>query len=224
MVQMIISIHEKIKRIIRQAFGYMVLNKLQYGMITTYARTWFLKRDDPPNINKLYISPMIPINQQHTEHQPSFLECMHYFEDVSSNASKFDSSSSPPKSDHDDEGDNHPDSDNSDNSDQSDNDDDEYKPPKSKRRKTEPKKESPNTRPKTTTRGAKKVNMENFKHTSDDKFLVDMKNNDYERFYFGEALGFGRSGTVVKTKLCGKSGALKIVDLYKDDVKRRKTK
>ncbi|CAB4434864.1 unnamed protein product [Rhizophagus irregularis] len=82
------TIHEKIMRIIQQAFGYMVLNRLQYGMITTYARTWFLKRDDPPNINKLYISPMIPINQQHTEHQPSFLECMHYFEKVSSNGLK----------------------------------------------------------------------------------------------------------------------------------------
>ncbi|GET02513.1 kinase-like domain-containing protein [Rhizophagus clarus] len=212
------SMHKKIIRIIRQAFGYMVLNKLQYGMITTYARTWFLKRGDPPNTNKLYISPMIPINQQHTEHQPSFLECMHYFEDVSNNASKFDSSSSAPD-DGDDDGGFHPDSDHTDNSDQSDNDDDEYRPPKSKRRKTEPKKESPNTRPKTTTRRAKQVNMENFKNKNDDKLLVDMKNYNCERFYFGEALGFGRSGTVVKAKLCGKSGALKIADLYKDDVK-----
>ncbi|PKY55330.1 hypothetical protein RhiirA4_427430 [Rhizophagus irregularis] len=130
------------------------------------------------------------------------------FEKVSSNASKFDSPLSPQKSDHDNDDDNHPDSDHSDNSDQSDNE----------RQKTEPKKE-PNTRPKITTRDAKKVNMKNFKHTSDDKFLIGMKNYDCERFYFGETLGFGRSGTVVKAKLCGKSGALKIVDLYNDDVK-----
>ncbi|PKK58230.1 hypothetical protein RhiirC2_796642 [Rhizophagus irregularis] len=110
------SIYEKIKRIIRQAFGYI-----------------FLKRDDSPNTNKLYISSMIPINQQHTEYQPSFLECIHYFEDIFSNASKFDSSLSPPKSNHDDDNDNHSDSDHSNNSDQSDNDNNEYKPPKSKR-------------------------------------------------------------------------------------------
>ncbi|PKC55174.1 hypothetical protein RhiirA1_476065 [Rhizophagus irregularis] len=96
------SIHEKIKRIIRQAFGYI-----------------FLKRDDSPNTNKLYISSMIPINQQHTEYQPLFLECIHYFEDISSNASKFDSSLSSPKSNHNDDNDNHPDSDHSNNSDQS---------------------------------------------------------------------------------------------------------
>ncbi|CAB4383391.1 unnamed protein product [Rhizophagus irregularis] len=93
----------------------------------------FLKRDDSPNTNKLYISSMIPINQQHTEYQPSFLECIHYFEDIFSNASKFDSSLSPPKSNHDDDNDNHSDSDHSNNSDQSDNDNNEYKPPKSKR-------------------------------------------------------------------------------------------
>ncbi|CAG8484532.1 18661_t:CDS:2 [Gigaspora rosea] len=44
--------YEKIIKVVQQAFGYMV--------------TWFLKRDQD-NANIVYISPMVPINQQHTE-------------------------------------------------------------------------------------------------------------------------------------------------------------
>lgn len=75
--------YEKIMRIVQQAFGYMVINNLRYGMITSYVRTWFLKRDQD-NANIIYISPMVPINQQHTKNQASFLECIRYFEDISS--------------------------------------------------------------------------------------------------------------------------------------------
>ncbi|CAG8572119.1 21216_t:CDS:2 [Gigaspora margarita] len=59
--------YEKIIKIVQQAFGYMV----------------FLKRDQD-NANIIYVSPMVPINQQHIESQASFLECVRYFEDISS--------------------------------------------------------------------------------------------------------------------------------------------
>ncbi|RIB09715.1 hypothetical protein C2G38_2107837 [Gigaspora rosea] len=53
----------------------MVVNNLRYGIITSYVRTWFLKRDQD-NANIVYISPMVPINQQHTESQASCISCM----------------------------------------------------------------------------------------------------------------------------------------------------
>ncbi|PKK55444.1 hypothetical protein RhiirC2_722437, partial [Rhizophagus irregularis] len=65
--------HMKIIRIVRQLFGYMVINDLKYGLLTTYIRTWFFYRqdDDPDNI---CISPTVYINQGHTEDHASFLE------------------------------------------------------------------------------------------------------------------------------------------------------
>ncbi|RHZ61838.1 hypothetical protein Glove_345g71 [Diversispora epigaea] len=119
--------YEKIIKIVQQAFGYMVVNNLRYGIITSYVRTWFLKRDQD-NANIIYISPMVPINQQHIENQASFLECVRYFEDISS--IKTNAYSLPPKPDHG----NYQDLDSS-NSDQSDHDSsDDYKL-KSKRKK-----------------------------------------------------------------------------------------
>jgi len=200
--------HEKIKRIICQVFGYMVINKLRYGMITTYARTWFLKCDDA---NNLYISPMIPIDQQHTESQASFLECMHYFEDISGNNPTIDSSQSPLMTDDDDD---------LDTSDQpSDNDKNDYYKPSKRQKTIESKYTSTWNTQKINTRGAKKANMEKFNCKSNDELLVNMKNYDYELFYFGKMLGFGRSGNVIEARLFEKSGALKMIGLYKDDVK-----
>ena len=42
-------------RPIEQIFSYLSFNKLQYGVLTTYQQTWFLKRDR----ETLYISPTI---------------------------------------------------------------------------------------------------------------------------------------------------------------------
>ena len=61
--------------------------------------------------------------------------------------------------------------------------------------------------------------MEKFNCKSNDELLVNMKNYDYELFYFGKMLGFGRSGNVIEARLFEKSGALKMIGLYKDDVK-----
>ncbi|RIA79596.1 hypothetical protein C1645_840313 [Glomus cerebriforme] len=191
--------YEKIKRIIRQAFRYMVVNKLRYGMITTYARTWFLRHN-----------------------QASFLECMYYFEDISRENPTIDSSKSPPMTDYEDDQDSYT----SDHPDQpSDNDeDDEFKP--SKRQKTSKpieRKSTQNTQKlaqsslKVNTWDAKKDNIKKFNHQSDDELLVNMKNYDCGLFCFGKTLRFGRSGRVIKARLFRKSGALKMVDLYKNE-------
>ncbi|RIA86072.1 hypothetical protein C1645_741114 [Glomus cerebriforme] len=223
--------YEEIMKIICQTFGYMVVNKLRYGMITTYARTWFLRRDDPQNpknTNDLYVSPMIPINRQHTDNQASFLECMYYFENISGNNPTINSSELPLKTDYKDDQDLHT-SDHSDHSDYSDQpsdnyEDDEYKPTKCQKTiKPIKTKISQNTQKlaqtSLNTQDAKKDNIEKFNRQSNDELLLNMKNYDYELFHFGETLGFGRSGKVIKARLFKKSGALKMVDLYKDNVK-----
>ncbi|CAG8488057.1 11733_t:CDS:2 [Funneliformis mosseae] len=59
--------------IVRQLFGYMVVNDLKYGLLTTYIRTWFFYRQDEDPDNP-YISPTVHINQSHTSDSASFLE------------------------------------------------------------------------------------------------------------------------------------------------------
>ena len=54
------------------------------------------------------------------------------------------------------------------------------------------------------------------KETNRDELLRYMKNYR-NRFHFGNVLGSGRSGNVFTTTLCGKTGALKMVDLYKNE-------
>ncbi|CAG8634349.1 6659_t:CDS:2 [Paraglomus brasilianum] len=115
--------YHKIVKLIQQIFGYMVINDMRYGLLTSYTRTWFLHRqNEDPDI--LYISPSVDIDQSHTSTQPSFLEC--------------------------------------------------------------------------------EVKIEK------------MRNYNRSRFLFGSVLGHGRSGVVLTAKLCGKTGALKLADLYKN--------
>ncbi|CAG8854400.1 18452_t:CDS:2, partial [Gigaspora margarita] len=57
--------HQEIIRIVRQLFGYMVVNDLKYGLLTTYIRTWFFYCKDD-NSDNIYISPTVHINQSHT--------------------------------------------------------------------------------------------------------------------------------------------------------------
>jgi hypothetical protein len=47
--------------------------------------------------------------------------------------------------------------------------------------------------------------------------LEDMKNYERSQFSFGDVLGSGRSGVVFAAELYGKVGALKMVDLYKNE-------
>ena len=52
---------------VQQIFGYLSCNCLQYGVLTTYEQTWFLKRD----LGKLYISSAIRYNNQN----PTLFHC-----------------------------------------------------------------------------------------------------------------------------------------------------
>jgi hypothetical protein len=74
--------HQNIIGIVRQLIGYMIVNDLKYGLLTTYIRTWFFYRQDD-NPDNIYISPEVHINQSHTGDSASFLECMYYFENIS---------------------------------------------------------------------------------------------------------------------------------------------
>ena len=55
------------------------------------------------------------------------------------------------------------------------------------------------------------------KETNRDELLLNMKNYDRNWFHFGNVLGSGRLEYVFTTTLCGKTGALKMVDLYKNE-------
>ncbi|CAG8570183.1 6726_t:CDS:2 [Dentiscutata heterogama] len=55
--------NDKAKMVIRQIYGYMVKNQLQYGIITTYDGHWFLYRsNDHPEV--LYISKTLPLQSK----------------------------------------------------------------------------------------------------------------------------------------------------------------
>ncbi|KAG9288823.1 hypothetical protein G9A89_001147 [Geosiphon pyriformis] len=56
-----------------QLFDYMCLKNLQYGVLSTYETTWFLKRSNPSS-TKLLISPPI----YHNSENPTIREAFHY--------------------------------------------------------------------------------------------------------------------------------------------------
>lgn len=75
---------------IKQIYGYMGHNKLQYGVLSTYERTWFLRRP-PDNPGKLFISEVV----MNTVTNPTLLQCLVY---IMSLARHNPNSSSPPAS------------------------------------------------------------------------------------------------------------------------------
>ncbi|CAG8528756.1 13258_t:CDS:2 [Ambispora gerdemannii] len=162
--------HQKIIRIVRQLFGYMVVNDLKYGLLTTYIRTWFFYRQDD-NPDNIYISPAVHINQSHTDDGASFLECMYYFENIST--TKPTAHSSPP------------------NTDKYRDKDDEYRSSSSKS----------NVFRRTLgviTRSQSKKEKDKL---NDNELLNSMKNYKRSQFSFGDVLGNGRSGVIFMTKL-----------------------
>ncbi|CAG8562636.1 4256_t:CDS:2 [Scutellospora calospora] len=79
--------------IIRQIFGYLVANRLQYGILTTYNQHWFLKR--PKNEPRaLYISPTIEIESKN----PAIFQCYAYIQYLSRIGSKSPSPGATPPS------------------------------------------------------------------------------------------------------------------------------
>ncbi|CAG8668146.1 17479_t:CDS:2, partial [Funneliformis caledonium] len=185
--------HQKIIRIVRQLFGYMVVNDLKYGLLTTYIRTWFFYRQDEDPDN-LYISPTVHINQSHTSDSASFLECMYYFENISTTNPT--AHSSPPNTDG-----------GNDNDDKIDDDNDEYRPSSSKR----------SVLRRTFGRITRSQSKKGKDKLNDNEFLNSMKNYKRSQFSFGDVLGNGRSGVIFMTKLHEQVGALKMVDLYKKE-------
>ncbi|GBB95794.1 hypothetical protein RclHR1_26110001 [Rhizophagus clarus] len=208
--------HERIIKMVRQTFGYMVVNDLRYGILTTYIRTWFFQRDrDNPNI--IYISPAVRINQNHTPTHASFLECMYYHETLSTDDST--AHSSPPTDsdynddaeDGNDEGNDGNDECDDNNSNDEDDDDDGNNEGDSSYKSSKRKWVTLNI---TTQSMEKKPKTQN---DNESENLEDMKNYDYNQFSFGDMLGNGRTGAVFAAKLCGKTGALKMTDLYKNE-------
>ncbi|CAG8791690.1 853_t:CDS:1, partial [Dentiscutata erythropus] len=199
--------YQKIIRIVRQMFGYMVINDMQFGLLTSYVRTWFFCRQ-PENPNSLYISPAVSTNQNHTSVQASFLECMHYFENLSTNSPNVHSSPTTGEDNEDDNKDDNGDDDNDNNDDDNYMEEDNNDGSGSKQHKKH----------KNVFKKAMKVIIRNVSRKGKEKMqLRDMKNYDRNQFSFGDMLGNGRSGAVFTAKLCGKTGALKIADLYKNE-------
>lgn len=59
--------------LIKQIYGYMGHNKLQYGVLSTYERTWFLRRPQD-NPGELFISEVV----MNTATNPTLLQCLVY--------------------------------------------------------------------------------------------------------------------------------------------------
>lgn len=64
--------------ILRQIFGYLVANRLQYGILTTYNQHWFLRRPKSEP-RALYISPTVEIESKN----PSIFQCYAYIQHLS---------------------------------------------------------------------------------------------------------------------------------------------
>ncbi|RIB28189.1 hypothetical protein C2G38_2239640 [Gigaspora rosea] len=201
--------HQKIIRIVKQLFGYMVVNDLKYGLLTTYIRTWFfyhqvVSPNDHDSLNILYISPAVYINQSHTGDSASFLECMYYFERISTmNPTTHYSLPNIYDGDYDYDG-----SDDNENKheDEDDKNTDEYRPPSSK-----------NILKRTSGVTIRSQSKKRKVELNDNEFLNSMKNHNRNQFSFGDVLRNGQSGTILMAKLHEQVGVLKMVDLYKKE-------
>ncbi|CAI2186387.1 9848_t:CDS:2 [Funneliformis geosporum] len=221
------SKYDKLRNIVHQAFGYMVVNDRRYGMITTLNKTWFMFRKGGDE-KTLCISPAVSISQVYTYYQASFWECLRYFEDVSTSIpyARSPSGSEPPLTD----------SDDSDDGD-SDNQEDPPPPPPSGKKDQKKKKDpdynsshkrkfpsytgsgvSSRTRRKTKSNATNNTELKETKEKEikEDILLKYMKNYDRNHFTFGHILGYGRTGSIFEATLGRKTGALKMVALYKD--------
>ena len=63
-----------------QIFGYLSYNQLQFGVLTTYDKTWFLCRNKE-NLGQVRISPPIQYNDQ----MPTLFQCLFYLIHLSRN-------------------------------------------------------------------------------------------------------------------------------------------
>lgn len=203
--------YNNLKRIVHQGFGYMVVNDCRYGIITTLQQTWFMCRE-PENPNIFLISPAVQINQVHTSDRASFWECLRYFEDLSMLNPTTYSYPSVTLNDND-----YEDPDNKDQKEKKKTPD--YSLPRNSRFSPYTtgggSEISSQTRSKSNTTG----NNIGSRETKEDLLLINMKNYDRNQFIFGHMLGYGRTGNIFETTIGRKTGALKMVALYKDENK-----
>jgi hypothetical protein len=186
--------NQRLIKIVRQTFGYMVVNDLRYGLLTTYVRTWFFCRDCK-NPNIIYISPEVYLDQNHTSTQPSFLECMYYHETLSTRDRTADD---------DDDGNNKK--------------DDKFESSSKKENSKRKNSKRKNSKRKWgTLKVITRIMARKMRDDNKSENLEDMKNYERSQFSFGDVLGNGRSGVVFAVKLCGEVGALKMVELYKNE-------
>ena len=189
---------------LRQIFGYLSANQLQFGVITTYQNTWFLRRPTD-NPGELQISPVIRWDNQ----QPTLFQCFHHLTLLA--REKHDCALAPPTpppplmppSD----SDTPPDNERGDPS---------YKDGGQKRKRS-----SRNVRGNTNKRskGSNKGGVMIDRGAEHERLEFFEKHPHLEFFDWGsykvlDVLGKGRSGTVFKAILHGEIVALKVCDLW----------
>ncbi|CAJ0651702.1 13338_t:CDS:2 [Entrophospora sp. SA101] len=177
--------------IIKQIYGYMAANHLQYGVLATYDQTWFLKQPyDEENLGKLYISPPIGFNSE----QPTIIKAYLYVQHLAEQSQYCPSPPSSPLL-------SLPPSSSSDENESSGNDDTDYQPGGKRKSSSAGKKQSSQTKKSSSTININKC----YKYSE-----LSLK-----EFKFCHAIGFGQSGTVHLVFYQGQQIALKISDLSK---------
>ncbi|RUS30414.1 hypothetical protein BC938DRAFT_479415 [Jimgerdemannia flammicorona] len=78
---------------LEQIFGYLSYNHLQFGALTTYDKTWFLRRPHD-NPGQLQISPVIRYDDQ----QPTLFQCFYYLTSLARNERSCNSAPPSPRS------------------------------------------------------------------------------------------------------------------------------
>lgn len=193
---------------IKQIYGYMGHNKLQYGVLSTYERTWFLRRPQD-NPGDLFISEAV----MNTATNPTLLQCLVY---VMSLARHNPNSSSPPESPS-------PPSDDYEPPDKKDDGDSTYHPPKgslsrfgrggqSRDRGCAGQKAGSSNRDK-----RNQCNIggkQGAAGSGQSEGVLRLEDFGWDSFDVIDVLGNGRCGTVFKAVLRGEKVAFKLCDLW----------
>lgn len=193
---------------IKQIYGYMGHNKLQYGVLSTYERTWFLRRPQD-NPGELFISEVV----MNTATNPTLLQCLVY---IMSLARHNPNSSSPPASPSPPVGDYEP-------PDEKYDGDSTYHPPKGSSSRSGRGGQGRN-RGSTGKRGGSsntgKRDQSNIKGgqraagNEQSNGVLRLEDFGWDSFDVIDVLGNGRCGTVFKAVLRGEKVAFKLCDLW----------
>ncbi|CAG8557553.1 4427_t:CDS:2 [Paraglomus brasilianum] len=199
-----ISVYNQLK----QVFGYLSHNHLQFGALTTYDKTWFLYRplEEP---SQLHVSPAIQYNNQ----QPTLFQCLFYLTSLAHNKHNCDSAPSLPLPSQPHDDDPSPDDDNGDSSYDDGGQNKKQKSSKENTRRRNPKR---NCRNKMGDKGGKRIKTITCPShpLNGEEEHVPLEFFDWGSFRVLNILGKGHTGTVFKAILHGEMVALKICDLW----------